>query len=183
MRAGISLLLAGGLWFGGLRRKRASVSPIFPRLLAGLGFVILGLGLFLIGLEMALFPLGEEMAYSFVRKGNLWLLLLFAFTLGFGTTVAEPALIAIAKEAAQIAAAGDVIAAAISSGANNIYGISFSLDDPSQVESEAREKAVANAEAKADPAFDEAARAMFRKQEEQDDGAGTAEDHPSETVA
>ena len=36
--------------------------PHFKRLLAGLGFVILGLGLFLIGLEMALFPLGREMA-------------------------------------------------------------------------------------------------------------------------
>ena len=36
--------------------------PHFKRLLAGLGFVIIGLGLFLIGLEMALFPLGREMA-------------------------------------------------------------------------------------------------------------------------
>ena len=72
--------------------------------------MLVGLSLFVQGLQMALFPLGEEMAYSFVRKGNLWLLLLFAFTLGFGTTVAEPALIAIAEEAAEIAATGGVIA-------------------------------------------------------------------------
>jgi hypothetical protein len=71
--------------------------------------VLVGLSLFVQGLQMALFPLGEDMAYSFVRKGNLWLLLLFAFTLGFGTTVAEPALIAIADEAARIAANGGVI--------------------------------------------------------------------------
>jgi hypothetical protein len=59
--------------------------------------------------RMALFPIGEEMAYSFVKKGNLWWLLLFSFTLGFGTTIAEPALIAIADEAAIIAANGGVI--------------------------------------------------------------------------
>jgi uncharacterized protein YggE len=44
---------------------------------------------------------------------------------------------------------GAVLDAAITAGANSIYGISFDLDDPSLVESEAREKAVANAEAKA----------------------------------
>ncbi|NIO70029.1 MAG: DUF541 domain-containing protein [Anaerolineae bacterium] len=44
---------------------------------------------------------------------------------------------------------GTVLDAAIEAGANNIYGVTFSLDDPSQVESEAREKAVADAQAKA----------------------------------
>ena len=84
--------------------------PNFGEILAGGFMVLLGLSFFVQGLQMALFPLGEDMAYSFVRKGNLWLLLLFAFTLGFGTTVAEPALIAIAEEAASIAATGGVIA-------------------------------------------------------------------------
>jgi hypothetical protein len=84
--------------------------PNLGMILAGGFMVLLGLSLFVLGLQMALFPLGEDMAYSFVRKGNLWLLLLFAFTLGFGTTVAEPALIAIAEEAATIAASGGVIA-------------------------------------------------------------------------
>ena len=84
--------------------------PQFGQILAGGLMVLAGLSLFVQGLQMALFPLGEEMAYSFVKKGNLWLLLLFAFTLGFGTTVAEPALIAIAEEASEIAASGGVIA-------------------------------------------------------------------------
>ena len=84
--------------------------PQLGEILAGGLMVLAGLSLFVQGLQMALFPLGEDMAYSFVRKGNLWLLLLFAFTLGFGTTVAEPALIAIADEAAEIAASGGVIA-------------------------------------------------------------------------
>ena len=83
--------------------------PQFGQILAGGLMVLIGLSLFVQGLQLALFPLGEEMAYNFVRKGNLWLLLLFAFTLGFGTTVAEPALIAIADEAAEIAATGGVI--------------------------------------------------------------------------
>ena len=83
--------------------------PELGQILLGGVMVLVGLSLFIQGLQMALFPLGEEMAYSFVRKGNLWILLLFAFTLGFGTTVAEPALIAIADEAAQIAAQGGVI--------------------------------------------------------------------------
>ena len=83
--------------------------PQFGQILSGSLMVLVGLSLFVQGLQMALFPLGEDMAYSFVRKGNLWLLLLFAFTLGFGTTVAEPALIAIADEAALIAARAGVI--------------------------------------------------------------------------
>jgi hypothetical protein len=83
--------------------------PELGRLLAGTFMVMAGLALFIQGLKMALFPLGEEMAYNFVRGGSLWWLLIFAFTLGFGTTVAEPALIAVADEAASIAAAGGVI--------------------------------------------------------------------------
>ena len=83
--------------------------PQLGQILVGGLMVLLGLSLFVQGLQMALFPLGEDMAYSFVKKGNLWFLLLFAFTLGFGTTVAEPALIAIADEAAEIAAEGAVI--------------------------------------------------------------------------
>ena len=60
---------------------------------------------------MGLFPLGEAMAVSFVRKGSLSALLAFAFALGFGTTFAEPALIAIAAEGARAAAAAGTIAA------------------------------------------------------------------------
>ena len=79
------------------------VDGVFP-MLVGTLFVTMGLSLFIRGLEIGLFPLGEAMAYDFARKGNLGWLLLFAFTLGFSTTVAEPALIAVADEAARIAA-------------------------------------------------------------------------------
>jgi hypothetical protein len=83
--------------------------PGIGKMLAGVLMVLLGLSLFINGLKLALFPLGESMAFNFVRAGNLWWLFLFAFTLGFGTTVAEPALIAICDEAAEIAAAGGMI--------------------------------------------------------------------------
>lgn len=77
----------------------------------GFIFVMLGLTIFIRGLEMALFPMGEALAFAFARKGSLFWLLSFAFCLGFGTTVAEPALIAVSKEAATTMASAGVIAA------------------------------------------------------------------------
>ena len=85
--------------------------PNWEEILTGLLMVMLGLALFIQGLQMGLFPLGESMAGAFARKGNLSLLLIFAFGLGFGTTVAEPALIAVAGEAAEAVAEAGVIAA------------------------------------------------------------------------
>jgi hypothetical protein len=73
-------------------------------LLTGIVFVVMGLTFFIYGLEMGLFPIGEDMAHAFARKGSVFWLLLFAFALGFGTTVAEPALIAVSDEAAEVAA-------------------------------------------------------------------------------
>ncbi len=84
----------------------------FPELLSiltGLGLVIVGLALFVVGLDIGLFPLGEAMAEEFARKGSLFWLLLFAFALGAGTTVAEPALIAVTREGAKAAAEAGLI--------------------------------------------------------------------------
>jgi hypothetical protein len=78
-------------------------------LLFGLLLVMLGLAFFVRGLDLGLFPLGEAMAHAFASKGSLFWLLCFAFCLGFGTTAAEPALIAIADEAAKVAANGGMI--------------------------------------------------------------------------
>ncbi|PQJ61179.1 hypothetical protein BTO10_17830 [Vibrio chagasii] len=83
--------------------------PHLLSILAGLVLVVLGLTFFIFGLEMGLFPIGESMAQAFARKGSVFWLLIFAFCLGFGTTIAEPALTAVATEAAEVAAEGGVI--------------------------------------------------------------------------
>lgn len=76
---------------------------------AGLFFVVLGLTFFIFGLEQGLFPIGESMAHAFASKGSVFWLLTFAFALGFGTTIAEPALIAVADEASEVVAEAGLI--------------------------------------------------------------------------
>jgi hypothetical protein len=83
--------------------------PNIGEIAIGIAFVVIGLTLFVQGLNMGLFPIGETMAHAFAKKGSLAWLLIFAFALGFGTTVAEPALIAVAGEAANVAALGNMI--------------------------------------------------------------------------
>jgi hypothetical protein len=76
----------------------------FLSLLTGAALVVAGLAFFIFGLRLALFPIGEGLAHSLATKGSVFWLIAFAFVLGFGTTVAEPALIAVAEEAAEVAA-------------------------------------------------------------------------------
>ena len=87
--------------------------------------VVLGLAFFIFGLRLALFPVGESLANALARKGSVFWLIVFAFVLGFGTTIAEPALIAIAAEAAEVAAAEDAIAA--SAEARKSYALGLRL--------------------------------------------------------
>jgi nitrogen regulatory protein PII len=68
----------------------------------GLGIVGVGLAVFLLGLEVGIFPVGEGLASDFAHKGSTLWIMLFAFMIGFGTTIAEPALIVIADKAASI---------------------------------------------------------------------------------
>lgn len=83
--------------------------PNLADLIIGVVCVLLGLTFFIFGLEMALFPIGESMAHALAKKGSVFWLITFAFALGFGTTIAEPALIAVAAEAATVAAEGGMI--------------------------------------------------------------------------
>ncbi len=93
----------------------------------GVIFVVIGMTLFVRGLELALFPIGESLAFDFARKGSVLWLLIFAFALGFGTTVAEPALIAVAGEAATIAAEGGVISSDPESQASYADGLRLTV--------------------------------------------------------
>jgi len=88
---------------------RQPIPDVF-QLTLGMLFVVIGLTLFVLGLEQSLFPLGESMAHAFARKGSVFWLLSFAFCLGFGAAIAEPALIAMSTEAAKIASQGDNLA-------------------------------------------------------------------------
>ncbi len=83
--------------------------PRMGEVLFGAVLVVLGLSLFIQGLEMGLFPIGEAMAHALAKKGSLFWLLSFSFALGFSTTVAEPALITVAAKAAEIAGTGGLI--------------------------------------------------------------------------
>lgn len=83
--------------------------PQIIEILGGTFLVILGLMFFVEGLEMGLFPIGESLAYALAKKGSLMWLLVFSFTLGFATTIAEPALIAISNEAGRVAQESNLI--------------------------------------------------------------------------
>ena len=90
--------------------------PNLAKIVRGLVLVLLGLGFFLEGLEAALFPLGRLMAQQLTDpvfiagdgdpgildwKDYYWVYL-FAFAIGFSTTVAEPSLLAVAIKANQV---------------------------------------------------------------------------------
>ncbi len=101
--------------------------PNFSQLIVGIIFVLLGLTFFIHGLEQGLFPIGESMAHAFAKKGSVFWLLIFAFALGFGTTVAEPALIAVAAEAAKVAANGNMIEASEQAMASYASGLRLTV--------------------------------------------------------
>ena len=83
----------------------------FGSLIFGALLVVAGLTFFIFGLRLALFPIGESIAHSLAKKGSAFWLFAFAFVLGFGTTIAEPALLAVADEASAVAVDAGVIEA------------------------------------------------------------------------
>jgi hypothetical protein len=101
-----------GFQFLVIRRKIDNL----PKIAAGFAMVVLGLAVFLVGLDMALFPIGEMMAVQLVAAeflpaladgqqrhwGHFYWVYLFAFAIGASATIAEPALIAVSMKAAQI---------------------------------------------------------------------------------
>ena len=101
--------------------------PNLAQLLLGTLLVVLGLTFFINGLETGLFPIGESLAHALARKGSLFWLIVFAFTLGFGTTIAEPALIAIAEEASEIAAQAGVIGASLEAQESYALGLRLTV--------------------------------------------------------
>ena len=99
---------------------------LFP-LVEGTLLVLTGLILLLYGLELALFPLGDTLAYALAQRGSFIWLVVFAFLLGFGTTIAEPALTAVASEAANASAAGGAIADSAAAKAGYTLGLRLTV--------------------------------------------------------
>jgi hypothetical protein len=93
--------------------------PNLKKVLIGLFYVLVGITLFLLGLEQALFPLGRQMAAqltdpAFIHgvevvadqlrwQDYIWVYV-FAFAIGMSTTIAEPSLIAVAIKANEVSA-------------------------------------------------------------------------------
>ena len=92
------LLIIFFFQYGILKQKIENLKLV----IIGFILVILGLYAFILGLEMGLFALGETMAYELTKSGNMYIVYLFAFAIGFSTTMAEPALMAIAKKSREI---------------------------------------------------------------------------------
>jgi hypothetical protein len=93
----------------------------------GVLLVVAGLTFFIFGLRLALFPVGEGIAHALARKGSLFWLVVFAFLLGFGTTIAEPALTTIASKAAEVAADAGLIAASEVAEKSYALGLRFTV--------------------------------------------------------
>ena len=115
------IFVVGFFQFVVLKQAMPNSLPI----LLGIGFVGIGLAFFVFGLNMALFPLGETLAHGLAKKGSVFYLLIFAFFLGFGTTIAEPALTSVANKAAEVAAQGGVIT--LSNDSQNDYALGLRL--------------------------------------------------------
>ena len=101
--------------------------PNLDKILTGVALVILGLLIFIQGLETALFPIGERMANQFAIKGNVLWIVFFGFALGFSTTIAEPALTIIAKKAGILAAQAGAIKQNEESINSYVYGMRLTV--------------------------------------------------------
>lgn len=89
------------LFFHYLVLKRSLANPV--RVAFGFVLVLLGLYAFVIGLKLGLFPIGTLMAEQLIGQNQASWILLFGFMIGFATTMAEPALLAIGEQAEQAA--------------------------------------------------------------------------------
>ncbi|THK42377.1 DUF1538 domain-containing protein [Methylophaga sp. SB9B] len=89
------------LFFQYLVLKRPLTNP--RKVVLGFAMVLFGLYAFVVGLKMGLFPIGSSMAEQLIKNQHIIYVYLFAFAIGFATTMAEPALIAIGQQAEEAA--------------------------------------------------------------------------------
>mgnify|MGYP001493480151 CR=1 FL=1 len=75
---------------------------VLVQFLIGAVMVIVGLALFLIGVEVGLLPVGEMIGSALPKTKKLWMLVFFGFIFGFVVTVAEPDVRVLAMQVDQV---------------------------------------------------------------------------------
>lgn len=80
--------------------------PNSKKIAIGFAAVVVGLYFFILGLDMAIFPIGEHLAEKFSHPDRRIWSIVFAFCIGYSTTMAEPALLAVAGKAEEITSGG-----------------------------------------------------------------------------
>jgi hypothetical protein len=67
-------------------------TPLIIRFLIGSLFVVLGLTIFLLGIDIGITPLGDLTGSSLAKSNKLWIVLIGGLILGFFISIAEPGL-------------------------------------------------------------------------------------------
>lgn len=65
-------------------------ADVFTRFLLGALFILLGLTIFLIGVDLGITPMGDSFGHAAVRSGKLWVIAVMGLVLGFVISIAEP---------------------------------------------------------------------------------------------
>ncbi len=95
-------------------------APLLLRFLIGSILIILGLSLFLIGVDLGVAPLGSLTGSSLAKTNKLWLIIVGGFILGFVISIAEPGLIVLANQV-------DIVTAGLISGISIVMVVSVGL--------------------------------------------------------
>ncbi len=100
----VAPVLAVIMFFQYVMLRRSLPNP--NKIAIGFTAVVAGLYLFILGLDIGIFPIGEAMAEKFAHPDKRFHAVLFAFCIGYSTAMAEPALLAVAVKAEEISAGG-----------------------------------------------------------------------------
>ncbi len=100
----VAPVLAVVLFFQFIVLRQRLPNP--KKIALGFAAVVAGLYIFLVGLDMGIFPIGKSMAVSLSTPDKYIWSMVFAFFIGYSAAMAEPALLAVARKAEEISAGG-----------------------------------------------------------------------------
>lgn len=86
--------------------------PVLARFLIGTVLVIIGLTLFLIGVDIGITPFGDQVGEALTKSNKLWIVLLGGLILGFFISIAEPGLLVLGSQVENVTA-GDISATSL----------------------------------------------------------------------